>query len=231
MVLEEEIKSWYDQRHRRLGEKAWRPPYAYAVFLNHLGVVPGRKLLDIGCGTGHLLKIADERGLDTYGVDISEEGVVIAKRISPHSHIRVGRGEYLEYPDSFFDYIVCIGALEHFLDMEKGIREMVRVAKSGARFCIVVPNSNHLFFWIGTKGTPQQDILERLLSLKEWRRIFTNERLRISGVYQDRWFAEQTPLLVSPNPAAVTKQALRRILWAFLPMHFAYQFIFVMRKD
>jgi ubiquinone/menaquinone biosynthesis C-methylase UbiE len=227
---EDEIREWYDERHRRLGERAWRPPHAYALFLDYLDAVPGRRLLDVGCGTGYLLRAAEERGIETYGVDLSREGVKIARSIAPRSKIHVGRGEDLEFPDRFFDYVTCIGALEHFVDMGRGIREMVRVAKDGARFCVVVPNSNHLFWKIGTRGTPQRDINERLLSLKEWGSIFTGEGLDISGVYQDRWFAEQISLFTSPNPLEIMKRALRKMLWGVLPLEFTYQFIFLMQK-
>jgi len=55
-----------------LGENAWRTFEAYPFFLDYLNVKSGEKLLDIGCGTGYLLKATDQRGLQTYGVDISE---------------------------------------------------------------------------------------------------------------------------------------------------------------
>jgi len=80
VVSEKEIKDWYNQRYATKGENAYRPFEAYHIFLDHLNIKPGRKLLDIGCGTGYLLKEADIRGLETYGIDISEEAVKIAKK-------------------------------------------------------------------------------------------------------------------------------------------------------
>lgn len=66
---------------------------------------------------------------------------------------------------------------------EREIREWYnqRHLKRGdnARFCIVVPNSNYLFWkFKRRKGTEQQDIREKLLSLRQWKAIFTRGGLR-----------------------------------------------------
>lgn len=222
MASEKEIKDWYNQRHRSFGEQAWRPKDAYPSFLDYLNVVPGKKLLDIGCGTGYLLKAADQRGLETYGVDISDEGVKIAKHNSPNSRIMVGKGEELVFPANSFDYVTCLGALEHFLGIEKGVQEMARVAKSGALFCVVVPNVNFLYWKIrGTKGTKQQDINENLLSLDQWRDVFAGQGLETLRVHQDDWPVRKLGTI---------KRALFRVVWTFLPLQYTYQFVFVLRK-
>ena len=231
MVSEKEIKDWYNQRHRSKGENAWRPYEAYPIFLDYLNVVSERKLLDIGCGSGYLLKEADKRGLKTYGIDISDEGVKIAIKISPNSKITVGKGENLKFPDNFFDYVTCIGSLEHFLDMEKGVKEMLRVAKNGALLYIVVPNINFLFWKIrGTKGTEQQDINENLLSLKQWKNIFMKEGFKILKIHQDKWFMKKISIFSSTNPLGIIKRTILKIVWIFLPLYFTYQFIFILIK-
>ncbi len=231
MISEKEIKKWYDQRHTALGENAWRPFEAYSIFLDYLNVKAGGKLLDIGCGTGCLIKAATQRGLQTYGADISEEGVKIAKRISPNSKIIVGKGEDLKFPDNFFDYVVCLGALEHFLDMEKGVKEMVRVGQDNALFCILVPNINFLFWKMrGSKGTKQQDINENLLSLQQWKDILTKEGLEILKIYQDKWFMKKSKIFSSLNPLEIIKRIIYKLMWFFLPLNYTYQFIFILIK-
>src|SRR3990172_11566174 len=189
MATEKLIRDWYNRRHASKGEHSWRPYEAYPVFLDYLDEEAGKKLLDVGSGTGYLLKVADQRGLETFGVDISNEGVKIAKKVSPNSKIFVGTGEKLKFTDNFFDYVTCLGALEHFMNVEKGVREMVRVAKRGATLCIVVPNINYLF-WISKKrkGTEQQDINENLSSLEQWKRLFLKGGCDIEEIHQDTWF-------------------------------------------
>jgi len=213
MKSEKAIKDWYNQWHSAKRENAWRPYEAYPFFLNYLNVKPRRKLLDVGCGTGYLLKASDLRGLETYGVDISKEAVKIAKKISPNSKIVVGKGEDIKFPDKFFDYITCLGALEHFLDIEKGVKEMVRVGKDGALFCIVVPNINFLFWKIrGSKGTKQQDINENLLLLKQWKEIFIKEGLEILKIDQDKYFMKKIKIFSSINPLGIIKRGTYKLV-------------------
>lgn len=230
-ITNKEIKAWYDQKHLSLGENAWRPYEAYPVFLDYLNVKAGRKLLDVGCGTGHLLKAAEQSGLETYGIDISDEAVKVARSVSPNSKIILGKGEDLKFSDNYFDYVTYIGSLEHFLNIKKGIEEMIRVAKNDAFFCIVVPNTNFLFWkFKNKKGTEQQDINETLLSLKQWGNIFINEGLVIFETYQDKWFMKKTKIFSSANPLGVVRRTIYKLIWFFLPLNFTYQFIFILRK-
>jgi ubiquinone/menaquinone biosynthesis C-methylase UbiE len=166
MANEKEIKAWYNQKHCSQGKNTWRPLESYSIFLDYLNVKSGKKLLDIGCGTGYLLKTAAQNELQTYGIDISAQGVAIAREVSPRSKIVIGQGENLPFPDHFFDHVVCLGALEHFINMRKGIREIIRVGKQDASFCILVPNSGYLYWKLkGSYGTEQQQIIEHLLSI------------------------------------------------------------------
>lgn len=231
VLKEEEIKEWYNQRHSARGKNTWRPYEAYPIFLDYLNAKPRKKLLDVGCGTGYFLKAASQRGLETYGVDISKEGIKIAKSVSPYSFISVSRGENLNFADDTFDYITCLGALEHFLYMNKGLQEMKRVAKEDAVFCIMVPNFNYIFWKISGKfGTEQRDINENLLSLRQWRNIFSKEGFEILKNYQDRWFMKTTNIFSSTNPIKIAKKASHKLIWAFLPLNYTYQFIFILKK-
>lgn len=217
-----EISEWYDRHHASCGNKSWRPRESYHVFLDLLGVAKqqsssGKKLLDIGPGTGYLLSMADERGLDTFGLDISPEGVKLAQANSPNSDIQVGIGEEIPHEDNKFDYLTCIGVLEHFLDIPLGLSEMKRVALPEARLCIVVPNKDFLLWKIKRDpGTAQQDISETLLSLADWRQMIKEAGFEVISVQPDSFHAHKSNWLL-------------RLGWFFLPLKYTYQFTFILK--
>jgi len=230
-LKENEIKEWYNRHHSTRGKNAWRPYEAYPIFLRYLNAKPRKKLLDVGCGTGYLLQEASQRGLETSGVDISKEGIKIAKSVSPNSFFSVSKGENLNLANNTFDYIVCLGSLEHFWDMNKGLQEMKRVAKEDAIFCIMVPNFDYIFWKISGKfGTEQQNINENLLSLRQWKNIFNKEGFEILKIYQDKWIMKETNIFSSANPIKIVKNVVYKLIWVFLPLDYTYQFIFILKK-
>ena len=184
MVNIDDIRRWYDDKHKQGGTDTWRPLEAYLVFLELLNVKKNKRILDIGCGTGYFLKLADRLGLETSGIDVSNEAVAISRNNSPKSTIKVGQAENLKFTSNMFDYVVCIGALEHFIDMSKSLAEMYRVGDSKAKYCIVVPNKNFIYWKLSFKqGTEQQDINENIFSKTEWESLFKSSGFKIKSTY------------------------------------------------
>ena len=140
----EAVKSWYNQHYAAKGLETMRPAEAYPMFLNLLETESGTRLLDVSCGAGSLLAAAEDIGMHAVGVDLSDEAVRLAKRVAPKARVAVGAGEALAFKNGTFDYVSCLGSLEHFLDMGRGLEEMKRVAKPNARFCIMVPNEDFI---------------------------------------------------------------------------------------
>jgi len=230
MPTAQEVRSWYNRRYASLGLESMRPFEAYPPILDLLGARPGATLLDVSCGSGFLLRAARERGLTAYGVDLSDAAVRLVHQVSPQIPVAVCAGEDLCVRDASCDYVTCLGSLEHFLDVARGLREMLRVAKPGAHFCIMVPNRDFAGWkLLGRQGTAQQDINERLLSLDEWRRTFEDHGLRVQRVVSDRWHAvkwRSNPRRRSPWYAA--KGLLLEAAWSLLPLSWEYQFIFLL---
>jgi ubiquinone/menaquinone biosynthesis C-methylase UbiE len=230
-ATEEDVRAWYNRRHVSQGERAWRPADAYAVFLDQLEVTPGGKLLDVGCGTGYLLKEADRRGLTTTGVDISDEAVRIARSVSPRSRIERAVGETLPFEDSSFDYVCCIGVLEHLSDLDRGVREFTRVTKQGGKLCVVVPNKNYLVWKLrGAAGTEQQTVREVLFDLDGWRNLLTQTGLRVALITQDKWPMRRPIISGASNLPGMARNLVRKLVWVFMPLRYTYQFIFVLQK-
>ena len=136
--------------------------------------------MDVGAGTGFMLKAAVEAGLETYGVDVSAEAIKIAGQVEPAAKLVLAAGEALPFPDKTFDYVSCLGALEHFKDVGKGIAEMARVGTERAVFLIVVPNRR---FWLrllpGNLGVAQPKVHEILMDYDDWVAIFRRHGLSV----------------------------------------------------
>jgi SAM-dependent methyltransferase len=230
MPSADDVKTWYNQHYAAKGLQSMRPAAAYPVFLDLLGATAGSRLLDVSCGTGSLLAAAGDRGVDAVGVDLSDEAVKLAKRVAPSAEVAVGAGESLSFRDGSFDYVTCLGSLEHFLDMGQGLEEMKRVAKPSARFCIMVPNQDFIGWKVlGHQGTAQQDINEHLLPLSAWRRLFEQHGLSVRRVVPDRWHAVRWRADGGSAARFVTGPVLE-MAWRLVPLRWQYQFVFVLER-
>jgi len=230
------LKSWYDNVYWSEINNL-RPTYAYFRFIKYLAAKPGRRILDVGCGGGKLLKLAQERGLHAFGIELSSSGAKLAKSFAPGAYVIVGNGERLPFADVSFDYLTCLGSLEHFLNFEAGVKEMVRVCKAGARICILVPNSFYLFDIIKVLKTGRRRHVtfqpqEKLASFGEWQDLLQTHGLKILAVHRDK-----EPLNTSfhnifkdLHPIRIFNRFLEKILQMVMPLHLGYQFIFVCQK-
>lgn len=99
-------------------------------------------------GGGQLsLKIA-ERGYEVHGIDLSEDAINSAKRLSERERImcefEVGNAEDLPYPDGYFDKVVFSSSLEHIRDDMKALKDACRVLKPNGGIVLTVPSLTYL---------------------------------------------------------------------------------------
>jgi ubiquinone/menaquinone biosynthesis C-methylase UbiE len=99
-------------------------------------------VLDIGCGTGFLLRLLAERypgATALVGVDPAPTMVEIAEA-TPHDDrlgFVVAVAERLPYPDHAFDLVVSTTSFDHWSDQRTGMAECYRVMKPGGRLVLV----------------------------------------------------------------------------------------------
>ncbi len=104
-----------------------RRSHQFRRFLNLFPERPGR-LLDVGCGYGFFLKMADERGWEAVGVDLDPKGIAYAKE---HLQVNALLGDLkdVRFPDSSFDLVTLWNVLDHIPDPLHFLSEIHRVLK------------------------------------------------------------------------------------------------------
>ena len=88
MPTQQAIQKWFNHTYSTKGLSYLRPPEFYSIFMEYLGVRPGHRLLDIGCGPGLLLGQALECGASAWGIDVSEAALAMVARQAPGAHER-----------------------------------------------------------------------------------------------------------------------------------------------
>lgn len=181
-----EIRRFYDEVYHRGARAERRIPWHIRRLAARLQPWEGKRLLDVGCGTGQWLMAAAERGAIPAGIDISQVAIDACRRLLPQAELHCGPAEILPFEDNRFDVITCLGSLEHFLDSQAALREMVRVAKSEAVFLILVPNVGFLTRRLGLyRGTEQAQIREEVRTLAGWEELFNSAGLRVMKRWRD----------------------------------------------
>ena len=217
------IREYYDSVYYRELDALPRVPRHLRRLARKLGPWQGQRLLDVACGTGSWLMAAAARGALPAGVDISQRAVEFCRRSLPDADIHCGPAEKLPFEDSHFDFISCLGALEHFLDPAAALHEMVRVAKPNAVFVLLVPNSGFLTRRLGLySGTEQTAMKEEVLSLKEWQELFGSCSLKVLHRWRDLHMLSASWIVRGPwhRWPLRAAQALALPLW---PLSWQYQ--------
>ncbi len=142
----------------------------------------GSKLLDIGCATGYLLELAQEKGCDCSGVEVSSFAAKEASKKFP-KRIFNGTIEQAKYKDKQFDIITMIDLLEHVTDPIKTLNEVKRILKPDGYILIVTPNIDSV--WVKLLGKKWTNFKEEHIfyfspiSLK-----FMTEKTNLKIIYQ-----------------------------------------------
>ena len=91
--------------------------------------VPGRKVLDIGSGAGHLMGLLRRKEVIGLDVDIGLLKMASGDRV-------LGSAHSSPFMDSCFDLVIFHDSLHHLEDPSKGIGEARRVLKAGGLLAI-----------------------------------------------------------------------------------------------
>ena len=111
-------------------------------YVGLLGVTPGERVLDVGCGSGAVTRVLARRvapGGAAVGVDASPALLAVARELAAEAglsaliELREGDCRALPFPDASFDATVAATVLAHVPNAEQALAEMVRVTRAGGR--------------------------------------------------------------------------------------------------
>ena len=191
------------------------------------------KLLDVACGEGHMVRLAQRHGLVSFGADFSLQAMLTAQRIAGDHIVAVADGEELPFDSRTFDYVTNLGSLEHFVSPARGLQEMHRVVKPDGYVLLLLPNS---YYWLDIvwhvwrTGYPvsHSQTIERFATFGEWRSLLEENRFVVVQAHKYNlcwpasladlnWYARSPRKLVYPLLSPLT------------PFQLAYSFLFLCR--
>jgi SAM-dependent methyltransferase len=123
------------------------------------------RLLDIGCGAGHLLEAARNHGWNAQGLDVSSHALKHVRELG----FEVFEGELnaAGFPTAHFDVVTAAELLEHVFDPRGLVEEVARILRPGGLFWLTTPHARGLS--------------ARLLGL-QWHCIWPPEHLQLFSI-------------------------------------------------
>ena len=140
--IDKTINEWNRPLHDETGP--FGRVFDYAKYAN-------RPILEVGCGMGTLASYWAQRGAVITAVDLTRKAVEqTARRFALQSlrgTVKQEDGRRLSFNDASFDYAYSWGVLHHSPDLEKSLRELLRVIKPGGGFGLMLYNRSSLYQW------------------------------------------------------------------------------------
>ena len=112
------------------------------------------RILDLGCGGGFLANELARHGHQVWGVDVSADALVVAKKYDSTGSVRyqIGDAYQLDFGAGFFDVVCAMDFLEHVEEPQKILAEVARVLKPGGEFYFYTFNRNWLSYMLVIRG-------------------------------------------------------------------------------
>lgn len=119
-----------------------------AVVTAAFAPLAGKRILDVGCGTGALARSLSKEGALVVGVDPNEGALAAARRSVPAGTFLSGEAQALPLEENSFDGVVLLNSLHHVpeREMRPALLEAARVAKPGCPIVVVEPLAEGSFF-------------------------------------------------------------------------------------
>jgi SAM-dependent methyltransferase len=218
----------------RFSQYWWSNRY-FALLARRYGPSHGR-VLELGCGMGHLLSWLTGR-YGVFGCDINPWALSQARQIVPEGNFLLLSGdESYAFPAEAFDIVIAKHVVEHLHHPESAISEMSRVLKPGGLLVLVTPNLSSPMRkrkkdqWIGYKDPTH-------ISLKPpevWLAALRSHRLNPRRIFSDGfWDAPYLPIIPTLLQKLIfgAPGGLQAILgWSIIPLRMGESLIVLAEK-
>ncbi len=128
-----------------------------------------RDVLDLGAGTGKLTTRLVERGLNVTAVDPIPEMLELLSKSLPDTPALLGTAEEIPLPDNSVDAVLVAQAW-HWFDVDRAVREVARVLRTGGRLGLVWNTRDERMGWVKELGRiigDEHDPLSKTVTLPE----------------------------------------------------------------
>jgi len=165
--------------------------------------------LEIGCAKGFLVHELRNKGVQCYGVDISQYALSKApSAVKPFLHQADLCSEQLPFEAEAFDLIFCLETIEHLRNPEKLIDEIARILKSDGVFFFTTPSPG--------SDVAKADVTHvNVRSLRQWKYCFEKTGFRLSELQPWIWSAHLGRLGHLSEPL---RTLVRKIIYPMLLM-------------
>jgi SAM-dependent methyltransferase len=121
----------------------WFARRYYAALVRRYAPPGGGKLLEIGCGLGHLLGLLQE-DFACVGIDIAEYSIEQLRTNAPRAEgIVMSADDLSRFEDASFAAVVALHLVEHLPDPADTIRQVRRILRPGGLFLFATPNPGY----------------------------------------------------------------------------------------
>jgi len=190
----------------------------------------GARVLDLGCGGGHVAYAAAAAGGSVVAYDLSHEMLAVvageAQRRGLAITTRQGAAERLAFADAEFDIVLSRYSAHHWTDFAAGIREVARVLRPdgvAAFHDLVSPGRADLDTFLNAIELLRDTSHMRNRSVAEWLEAAAVAGLRVGGVTPYRLrleFAAWIARINTPAPLAEAIRLLEQAASAAVSRHF-----------
>ncbi len=149
----------------------------------------GKKVLEVGSGSGRFTQILLETGADLFSIDYSTAVEANAKNNKNYNNLNLCQASIYQLPfeKNYFDFICCIGVIQHTPDVELSFKNMLEHLKPGGEIVIDVYAKTlktmfYTKYWV--RPLTKKIDKEKLLSIIKW--------------YIPKWFPISSFLLKIP---------------------------------